>query len=164
METKDPGQLEHASNRLKYHIDMFRGLAKLLRPRSAKDDLKHKAMVESFAINVRALIVFFFEKPNEEKGDAAATHFVHKPDAWRTNYNKGRLKEGFSVLDEARERANKGVAHITFSPDREEPLGRGYPVNDISNELELVSKAFLEDVDEDRLGERWDGWKKRNSE
>jgi hypothetical protein len=120
-------------------------------------------MVESFAINVRNLTDFFFEKPKRED-DAAATHFIHDPVVWRDKYNKDSLKKDYSALHEARERANKGVAHITLGLKREERLGKEYPVDAISNELELVIKAFLKDVNKGYLGGRWDEWKKRNSE
>jgi hypothetical protein len=164
METEiSLGQLKHASERLKYHIDMFRELATCLQHKCIVGGWIHNAMIESFAINVRNLIVFFFDDP-KQGDDAAATQFVHDSKAWSDKYHNDKLKEDFSVLYEARRRANKGVAHITLGLKREERLGKEYPVDAISNELELVIKAFLEDVNEDYLGERWDEWKKRNLE
>ncbi|MBN1120591.1 MAG: hypothetical protein JXJ17_05900 [Anaerolineae bacterium] len=161
MATNDLGQLKDKSERLWYHIEMYRELAKRPRFESTEDKFIRNAIAESFAINVRALAAFFFLDPKGD--DLLIKDFVRDEVEWRKDHDLNTLIKDYPALDDARERANKGVAHITYNLNRPKHLGKEYPVDDISNDLEKVIEAFLEHVVEDRLAECWDDeLKKRN--
>ncbi|MFZ0291286.1 MAG: hypothetical protein WB616_20095 [Candidatus Sulfotelmatobacter sp.] len=71
-------------------------------------DFSSKLCLSSFAIHLRNLIDFFYTQPGDARNDdVVAADFFDPASAW----NLGAIPKS---LNDARERANKEISHITY--------------------------------------------------
>ena len=142
-------KLKEASNHLWYEIWMFQELVK---GPSITDNnqIITNALLESFAIHVRALIHFFFDKSGQ-KDDILAIHFFSDPDYWIEH-----SPPCTNILKEAKKRADKEVAHLTYTRQKVTPDKKPWRLIPIANDLQKAIEMFFELVPKELLGKRWD--------
>ena len=101
-------ELKEASNHLYYEIWMLNSLANGLASGIGGQGPLQNALLESFAIHVRALIDFLYSE--KAKNDAViAEDYFNSPEIWI------RIRPGNSdILRKARIRAHKEIAHLTY--------------------------------------------------
>ena len=148
-------KLQEASNHLWYEIWMFQTLVRGMSSGMAGQGPLNNALLESFAIHVRALIHFFFDCGGQ-RDDVLAIHFFSTPDDW-TSVAPPLTK----VLQQAKKRADKEVAHLTYSRQKVTPEKKPWQFMPIFNDLQKAVEAFIECVPQDLLGERWEQTKNR---
>jgi hypothetical protein len=142
-------KLKEASNHLWYEIWMFQELVK--GPSSTdSNQIISNALLESFAIHVRALIHFFFDKSGQ-KDDILALHFFSSPDDWID-----QAPPYTDTLKEAKKRADKEVAHLTYTRQKVTPDKKPWQLTPIANDLQHAIEKFFELVPKELLGNRWD--------
>jgi hypothetical protein len=93
----------------------------------------HNALIESFAIHLRNLTEFFYDKPT--KGYVRAQHFLDDPKAWQANHRMT------PTLRQARDKANDEVSHLT---EGRKPPGQqqGWNILTLVKEIQAVAKLF----------------------
>jgi hypothetical protein len=150
-------KLQKASNALKYEIDMFRSLAEYFISGKVATDIVERALLESFLIHVRVLTDFFYperchKKVDQKKhNDIMAKNFFELPDRW----SKIRPPKSDS-LNEAETRANKLLAHLTYTRLTTNQEESRWKPEKIANELEKVLDIFLQNVPREFLGPKWE--------
>ncbi len=110
----------------------------------------NNALLEAFAIHVRVLIHFFYSD-NPQKDDVVAEHFFEDSDDW-----KKQIPPKTEILNAAKKRADKEVAHLTYSRLKVTPEKKPWNFTEISNDLQVVVAKFIELVPRDILGDRWE--------
>ena len=128
---------------------MFRSLAKGLASDIAGKSVIGNALLESFLMHVRVLIDFFYND-NPRDDDIIAEHFFPIPNEWiniRTTKSK--------TLCEAKNRAHKLLAHLTYTRLSTTLDTKKWDLIKITNEIENVLQVFLQRVPKDLLGSRW---------
>jgi hypothetical protein len=90
--------------------------------------------LESFAIHMRNLINFFYPGRGQDD-DVIASNFFDSPSGWAP----AKISPS---LENARERANKEISHITRGRKSGLALGKEWPVGDLFREVEALAKQF----------------------
>jgi hypothetical protein len=104
----------------------------------------HNTILESFAIHVRNLIDFLYEKKANVKGDAiVAEHYFPNPQEW---IEIRPIKS--NMLKNAKKLAEKQVAHLTYTRKNKEP----WAYIEITKEIKLVFKIFFNNILKDLFG------------
>jgi len=148
-------EIQKASNHLYYEIWMFQTLAQSMASGIAGTGPLNNALLESFTIHVRALIGFFYsEKPRDD--DIIAEDFFNNQTDW---HSIRPLKT--KTLENAKKRADKEVAHLTYNRLDVTPEQKPWEFLEIFDELQVLIKVFLDNVDQDLLGSHWDETKHR---
>lgn len=131
---------EKAISAICYEIKMFRWIAKRI-TENVPASQENNAIIESFAIHTRALIDFFYEKPKQD--DVVARHYVVD---WKPPSKT-------SILVEAKTKANKQLAHITYSRVDDaryaDPDKKSWDVEKISFDLEKTITLFFKSLPDD---------------
>lgn len=142
-------RLKEASNHLWYEIWMFQ---ELIKGSSSTDNnqIITNALLESFAIHVRVLIHFFFNKSGQ-KDDVLAIHFFSDPSDWLD-----QSPPYTEILKKAKKRADKEVAHLTYFRQKVTPNKKPWNLIPIAKDLQQTIEKFFDLVSKDLLGERWD--------
>lgn len=115
----------------------------------------NNALLESFAIHVRALIHFFFDCAGRQD-DVLAIHFFSRPEEWTKVATP--LTD---VLQQAKKRADKEVAHLTYSRQKVTPEKKPWQLVPIFDDLQKAVEVFINSVPQPLLGERWEQTKNR---
>jgi hypothetical protein len=144
-------KLKNASDHLWYEIWMFQTLVQGMASGVAGKEALNNAMLESLAIHVRALIDFFYSD-NPQRDDVVADHFFAEPSKWRSV-----LPAKTAVLAQAKKRADKEVAHLTYARQKVTPEKKSWHFLPIFNDLQAAISAFLSTVPRELLGPRWAG-------
>ena len=142
-------KLQKAADHLWYEIWMYQRLVDGMASGVFGKGPLNNAVLESFAIHVRALIHFFFdEKTNHD--DVLAVHFFSTADEWR------RILPSFTdVLKNAKKRADKEIAHLTYNRQAVTQEKKPWNFIPIYTELNEVVKKFINAVPKEYLGELW---------
>jgi len=144
-----PAELGEASNHLYYEVWMLESTASVLATGRLEQGPFANALLESFIIHVRAVMDFLYaHKPQED--DVKAEDFFDTPDQWINT--RPQLSQ---TLSTAKYRAGKEVAHLTYARLRVTPETKPWLFVDIANEVTVVMNSFLNAVDKNRLGSRW---------
>lgn len=143
MKKRTQDELREASNHLYYEYTMLRQLAVSPDPRS---NVLRNAILESRAIHLRNLADFFYGHP--EVDDESARHFFDEG-VWQELSKKMSAR-----LEEAKRRANKEVAHMTYRRTTNANNKFRWEAS-LGEEIESVMKTFLREVDRSLLGSRW---------
>jgi hypothetical protein len=145
----DQQLLDYSAEHLLYELQLFRWVAENL-PR--ENGFPLSASLESFAIHLRNLIEFFYTQPgNARNDDLVAADFFDLPSTW----NPGAIPKS---LNDARERANKEVSHITYKRKSGSDPTKPWPVADLFNEVHAVSEKFAAGASSTRLHPKVKGW------
>jgi len=134
---------------------MFQALAKGMSSGIAGEGPINNALLESFTIHVRALIGFFFSE-NPRNDDIVAEDFFLDPNDW---INKRSLKT--DLLEKAKKRADKEVAHLTYTRLEITPEQKQWEFLKIFNDLQVLIEIFLDTVSSHLLGSNWDETKQK---
>jgi hypothetical protein len=138
---------DFAKEHLLYEVEMLRGLTeelkRVLDHRNAGGDVDvlyplavRNAMVDSFAIRARLLIDFLYGLKGPKPDDTLAEHYVAGD--WRPPKLSEELKN-------ARDKVNKGVAHLTYHRLLEE---KEWPYGQIWLELAAIVRVFAKQAPE----------------
>lgn len=150
--TKDV--LRTASDHFHYEYGMFGTLARAMSTGVFGEGALNNAVLESFIIHARAVMDFLYSKsPHVE--DIIAEDFFDEPDDWRMPRPKQT-----DVLVSARKRVGTEVAHLSYERQNVTPEKKPWPLSEITIDVAVVARKFLDVVPEDFLGERWDEYKK----
>jgi len=107
----------------------------------------NNALIESFAIHVRALIDFFYTPEKED--DVVAVHFF----STQTEWTKARPRKTEEELKRIKNRVNKEVAHLTYA--RQTVKTKEWPFKELLTDMNKVVDVFVAQVPKDLLGSRW---------
>jgi len=150
-------ELREASNHLYYEIWMFQSLAQGMASGIAGAGPINNSLLESFAIHVRALIGFFYSE-NPRTDDIIAEDFFENQNDWQ---RVRPLKT--QILDTAKKRADKEVAHLTYNRLDVTPEQKPWEFLKIFDDLQAPIKIFLDNVSKDLLCSNWEATKNRQS-
>ena len=129
----DQQLLDYSEEHLLYELHIFRWVAENL---PADKGFVLSALLESFAIHLRNLIDFLYTQPGKARNDdLVAADFFDSPDAW----DPGAIPKS---LEDARERANKEISHITYKRKGATDPTKPWPVADLFNQIQSVAQKF----------------------
>lgn len=135
-----------AEEHLTYEVAMLHDTAEALAASVAQDETVHNALVESFTIHLRALIDFLWPN-NPRADDVIANDFFYRPSAWDT------ARPAFPVvLDPARQRAGKEVAHLTYARLNVKPDDKRWPYIEMANAVLTAFHVFVNNAPASRIG------------
>lgn len=146
---RSTNELREASDRVFYEFWMFQQLAAVMVSGITREVVINNAILESFAIHVRVLIYFFYsEKP--QRDDVVAEDFFSNSEEWI------RIRPEITVLlRTAKRRADKEVAHLTYTRNKVTPEQKPWNIVEITEHLRDVVSAFIASVPHEVLGDRW---------
>ena len=108
------------------------------------------ALLESFVVHVRALMDFLYND-NPKPDDVIAEDYFENVEEWK------QLRPELSeTLKQAKRRAGKEVAHLTYARLDVTPETKPWRFVDIANEIAAVLNIFLENVPKSKLGKQWE--------
>lgn len=143
-------ELRGSSNHLWYEIWMYQSLVAGMGSGIAGVGVINNTLLEAFAIHVRVLIHFFYSV-NPKKDDVVAEHFFEDSQDW-----KRQIPPKTEILKAAKKRADKEVAHLTYSRLKVAPEKKPWNFMEISNDLQVVVSKFIKLCPRDILGDRWE--------
>ena len=147
-------RLRGAADALYYEFWMFERLALGMASGIAGEGVINNALMESFVIHLRVLLDFFYTDKTEQD-DIIAAHFFIDPEIWK----KAR-PDKTPLLLEAEKRANKEVAHLTYTRLDKTPEQKNWEFLLILSDVNKVKEAFLNILPPRHLlGERWANFK-----
>ena len=141
--------LRKASDHLYYEIWMFHSLVAGLASGVAGEGPICNAMVESFAIHTRNLADFFYPK-RTRPDDVVAAHYFDSSDTWEK-----LCPPASEVLSAARKKADKEIAHLTYTRQKVTPEKKPWRFVELSQQIQPAIDAFCRSVPKELLGERW---------
>tara|TARA_R110002072_G_scaffold131103_1_gene270449 strand:+ start:77 stop:538 length:462 start_codon:yes stop_codon:yes gene_type:complete len=136
MAANDTGDFSELTH-LKYELGMFKATGQLLRY-AGRDGAIRNALVESFAIHTRALILFYFPGQNPRADDILAARYCRPETPWPY---KG-IPDGNKHLLDAKVRADKQIAHLTKDRGHTSSVGKTWPVSALVHELNILEAEF----------------------
>lgn len=117
-----------------------------LLPRHQDDLVLKNALLESFAIHLRALTDFFFPPSSSKPDDVLATDFLSA-----LPYSV----ELPATLEASRGRVHKEVAHLTYGRQEVAEEAKKWVLKAILAEILTLANTFIRKVPDDTLGGRW---------
>jgi hypothetical protein len=129
--------LEH----IRYECEMFESTASWLRGASSGTPITlRNAVLESFTVHLRALIDFFYPcAPRSD--DIIASDYV-------LGWQAGAMPP---ELENARDRTNKEIAHLTYRRNDVGPAAKGWAIASLTGLMFAVIAQFAEVVPEANL-------------
>jgi hypothetical protein len=146
---KAMGKLRASSDHVWYEIAMFFAAARFLIEGGTAPTPVQNAMIEAFVIHFRNCYDFFFETPSSND-DVAAIHYFPEPSDWKT-----RRAAASPFLEEQYRRANKEVAHLTYSRQKVSGETKRWDSQRILGELLPIIAAFESALSPELHGPRW---------
>jgi hypothetical protein len=105
------------------------------------DGYMRDALVESWLVHLRNLILFFCHE--RDRDDVIAADFFDNPDDWSLNKSK--------TLEDARERANKELSHITGARKYVGDPTKGWDVDALFAEIKHLAEMFAAKASHNKL-------------
>lgn len=137
---------EFAEEHLTYEVNMMIGAAKGL-SQPSNSQFAINALLESFAIHLRALIDFIWESPDVWKDDAIGCDFFNSTEQWK------KVRPDFpAALEPARSRTGKEVAHLTYARMKVTPETKGWNIGEMTEAMVRALKVFADNADKKRIG------------
>lgn len=130
--------LDLAAGHLNYEYQMLRTIAREVST-GMRPQLLTNALLESFVIHLRALIDFFYPPERTKPDDMLATDYFPDSTTWETA--RPPISD---VLRNARTRAHKEIAHLTYARLDVTSDTKPWNVVGISKEIEVLMARFLE--------------------
>lgn len=147
--------LDYSQEHLLYEFQMFRWVGQSL---NQDKGFLLSALLESFAIHLRNLIDFFYTQPAEARNDdVVASDFFDAPTGWAP----GAIPKS---LQDARERANKEVSHITYKRKVATDPTKPWPAAELFKEIQTVAEKFATGASGKKLHPKVIEWLKGNAE
>ena len=144
MATRTDNELKEASKHLFYEFDMMRRTAWLLA--GGHDRVSKNALLESFLVHVRCLVVFLGWRSSNHREDVKATHYVPK---WRP-----QPPPPFIGLFE---QISGRIVHLSFDRMRVDPDLADWQVRDITEAVGNETERLVRLIPEALLDACWDG-------
>jgi len=142
-------ELQESSNHLFYEVWMFISLANGLASGIFGEGPIVNALLESFVIHVRAIMDFLYaERPQSD--DVIAEDFFASPEEWKNM--RPMLSE---ALSQAKRRAGKEIAHLTYARLDVTPETKPWRFVEIATEVMAMMDTFLKNVPKEELGSKW---------
>jgi hypothetical protein len=140
----DDQLLEYSGEHLLYELQIFRWVKNEAQSQEQPSFLL-SALLESFAIHLRNLTDFLFTLPKDARtDDIVAADYFDSPGAW-TPGNRS------TTLGEAQVRANKEISHITYKRKDSTDITKPWPVADLFDEIDSISKNFAREASGQKL-------------
>jgi hypothetical protein len=144
-EERRKDKLRLASTDLLYEIDMFDSTARALILGLAGKSRMTNSLVESFAIHARNILYFLYADRPDKDEVTASKYFDGRRD-WET------IRQPLTdTLERAWKRADREIAHLTFSRQQVTPARKKWPVAAIHGDVFLVLNKFFAKVPDDLL-------------
>jgi hypothetical protein len=147
-------ELRKAAWHLFYEIEMLLAASRFLQalpdPQTPREKLIRNAVVESFTVHLRVLIMFFYSE-RRYLDDVLAEEFMLKGEWTKLRGEKP------AQLAEAELRMGKEVAHLTtsrYSDDESDSPNKIWPTAELVSELLGLLKTFLKHASEARIDPR----------
>jgi hypothetical protein len=140
----NPNDTIEASKPVEYEIRKFRETHNALATEEYPPEF-HDQLVEAYALHLRNLIEFLYDKP--EKNHIRATHYFSDPERWRSIAGKRS-----ATLGKAQGQASEQVNHLTYGRVGLTQEEKGWLIGELSLEIVGVLAKFLKHADEDRMG------------
>jgi len=142
-------ELQESSNHLFYEVWMLTSLANGIASGIPGQGPIANALLESFIIHIRAVIDFLYaDRP--QANDVIAEDFFNTPEQWT------KIRPMLSsLLSQAKRRAGKEVAHLTYARLDVTPATKPWPFVQIADEITSVVNIFLQNVPKEELGSHW---------
>lgn len=143
-------KLKEASGHLFYEYEMMRETARALdalqgRPRTDEERIGRNAIVESFVVHVRNLVVFLgWHKSNHDE-DVLARHYAKFTP---------KVPDG-PWLSELYEAASTRVVHLSYRRTLVDPRNRDWPVREIVEAVSTELERLIKMVPPHVLDARW---------
>lgn len=136
--------IKRASRDVKYEIDMFHWTADLIFKLNFSQPIKN-ALIESFAIHVRNLFIFFYKGTKSRSNDdiLAEDYSINKK-KFRTQRTK---KNDLNYLTK---RVAKQVAHLTYHRVVYNKKTKPWKVTDILTKIDKTINAFINSLPEEQ--------------
>jgi len=145
-ESNDREKLLKISEHLHYEYSMLKYLTVDLTSGGVRKAHIYNAMLESFITHLRVLHDFFYFDAARRPDDTLATDFFDSPEEWIDI-----RPDPSTVLKEAKERANKEVAHLTYARISQ-IRGEGvWKYRELEAEVTRIFKVFLRNVPDESL-------------
>ncbi len=147
--TRTADELREASNHLHYEVWMLSSLANGIASGISGQGPIANALLESFVIHVRAIMDFLYAD-SPQADDVVAEDFFDNSEQWT------KMRPALSqTLSQAKRRAGKEVAHLTYARLDVTPETKPWLFVQITNEISTVMTVFLQSVPQDKLGSQW---------
>jgi hypothetical protein len=144
-----PEELQEASTHLRYEVTMLTTLANGIASGVAGQGAIANALLESFVTHVRNSIDFLYAD-NPKPDDVIAEDFFGAPEQWKQH--RPALSQ---ALLQAKRRAGKEVAHLTYARLAVAPEAKPWPFMQIAREVADLIKLFVEHVPLGNLSSEW---------
>jgi len=145
---KDKKELADISSHLYYEFSMFVSLTQEML-KGCPPGAINNAILQSFALHVRNLIDFLYND-NHQTDDVYAGDFFENPEDWL------KLRKPISpILAQAKKRANKEIAHLTYSRARVKPDEKKWAFVDLSSKMVEAFDPFIANIDRTLLDLQW---------
>jgi hypothetical protein len=123
-------------------------LAGLAAPTVLREHAIEMALIESFVIHLRNIVDFFYaDRPQAD--DVIADDFFEDAGTWQE-----LRPELASILDRARERANREIAHLTTKRIAGGPPNKAWDIEGLFERVRVLLKLFSTTASRERLGEK----------
>lgn len=114
------------------------------------------SLLEAFALHLRVVIDFLYPRGRGLKDDdVLASDFFDSPEQWCKIRDGHINKESRKALMDARDRADKEMAHLTYSRLKVTETQKNWYFVKIADEAQAAIKVFTENVSKERLGPEW---------
>jgi hypothetical protein len=131
---------------LRYEVAMLLSTAQGLASGILRESPAHNALVESFAVHARNVIDFLWRNSSNDD-DVLAEDFFPSPDLWH-----GRRPQMPSLLETAKQRAHKQVAHLTYTRVLLSEQEKEWQFVEIAQQLQQVFAHFLRAAPHESIG------------
>lgn len=138
--------LKKASEHVFYEIWMLYNAAMILK--TTTDQLSKNILLESFAIHARNSFDFFYPKKHFASSDILVTDYLIN----KKNYNRQKTKK--KILKYLVRKADKQIAHLTYTRNKYNQKTKGWYFKDISDKFKPTVTAFFNNLSENR--KKWD--------
>ena len=150
-------ELQGVSSHLHYEVGMLQSTARgLASGIFGWKNTVANAMLEAFVLHVRVVVDFLYPRGRGLKdSDVLAGDFFDSPEQWCKVRDKHIIKESREILEDARDRADKEMAHLLYSRLKVTEAEKVWHFVKIGNEAGKVVKIFIDNVPKEKLGPEW---------
>lgn len=154
---RSAAELQGVSKHLHYEVWMLQSTAKgLASGVFGWRNTVANALLEAFALHLRVIIDFLYPRGRGLKSDdVLASDFFDSPEQWCKTRDKHIIKESRQVLMDARDRADKQMAHLTYSRLKVTEIQKNWYFIKIADEAQKAIKVFADNVSKEKLGPEW---------
>lgn len=131
-------KIEKGASHIVYEIMMFNGTAIKLSS-GITDQFEINIALESFVVHSRNLFDFFYSEKKYPDDISVYDYLKRKKD-----FNKEKSKK--RNLENLTNKANKQVAHLTYSRNNYNKINKGWLINKIVDNMNITITAFLKNL------------------